>query len=107
MIPGFQMPPGIPGERRHPVAQLDAVFLQPLRHLERAGADVAVVGGADRPLDRPADDFAVAVKQSGVIDDAMAQKRPVLHQPKHGIPPVILLFGPAPHAGQSLFFAMG
>jgi hypothetical protein len=28
--------PGIPGQRRDPVAELDALLLEPLRHLERA-----------------------------------------------------------------------
>ena len=36
------------------VAELDAVLLQPLRHFERAGADVGIVGLDDRPFDRAA-----------------------------------------------------
>ena len=84
------MPPGIPGERRHPVAELDAVLLQPLRHLQRAGADFGVVGLVDRPLDRAGDDLALAVKRGGMVDDAMAQQRPILHQAEHGIPLLVL-----------------
>ena len=38
-VPGFQMPPSIPGQRRHPVAELDAILVEPLRNLERAGAN--------------------------------------------------------------------
>ena len=51
-VPGFQMPPGVPGERRDAVAELDAVLLQPLRDLQRALADLAIVGAVDRALDR-------------------------------------------------------
>ena len=39
-VPGLQVPPGVPGQRRHPVAELDAVLVEPLRHLQRAGADL-------------------------------------------------------------------
>ena len=35
-VPGFQVPPGVPGQRRHPVAELDAVLVEPLRDLQRA-----------------------------------------------------------------------
>ena len=80
------MPPGVPGERRHPVAELDAVLLQPLRDLERAGADLGIVGGVDRPFDRARDDLALAMVHGGVVDDAMAQQRPILHQAEHGVP---------------------
>ena len=37
-VPGFQMPPGVPGERRHAVAEPDALALQALRHLQGARA---------------------------------------------------------------------
>jgi len=33
------------------------------------------------------------VKSGGVIDDALAQQRPALHQPEHGIPSLVLLGG--------------
>ncbi len=85
-VPGLQMPPGVPAERRHPVAELDAVLLQPLRNFKRAGADRRVIGLDDRPFHRAGDHLALAVIGGGVVDDAMAQQRPVLHQPEHGIP---------------------
>ena len=85
-VPGFQMPCGVPGQRRHPVAELDAVFRQPLRHFQRARADRCVVGLDDRAFDRSGDDLALAVKLGGMVDDAMKQQRPILHEPEHGIP---------------------
>ena len=35
-VPGLEVPPGIPGQGRDAVAELDAVLLQPLRDLQRA-----------------------------------------------------------------------
>ena len=90
-VPGFQMPPGVPGERRDPVAELDAVLLQPLRDLQRARADLARSWWSmDRSFDRARDDLAFAVKRGGVVDDAMAQQRPILHQAEHGIPLLVI-----------------
>ena len=83
----FQVPPGVPGERRHAVAELDAVAVEPLRHAQGAGADFGVVGAVDRPFDRARDHRPLAVIERGVIDDAMAQERPILHKPEHGVPP--------------------
>ena len=60
-VPGFQVPPGVPGQRRDAVAELDAVALQPLRHLERALADLGIVRGVDRAFDRARHDRALAV----------------------------------------------
>ena len=31
-VPGLQVPPGVPGERRDAVAELHALLLKPLRH---------------------------------------------------------------------------
>ena len=85
-VPGFQVPRGIPGERRHTVAELDAVFGEPLRDLERAGAHLRVIGLDDRAFDRAGDHLALAVELGGMVDDAVDQQRPILHQPEHGIP---------------------
>ena len=63
-----------------------AVLLEPLRHLQRAVTNLGVSGGVDRAFDRTGDNPAIAVKFCGVIDDAMAQQRPILHQPEHGVP---------------------
>ena len=73
-VPGFEVPPGVPGQRRHAVAQLDAIAFEPLRHAQRAGAELGVIGGVDRPFDRARDHLPLAVIDRGVIDDAMAQQ---------------------------------
>ena len=100
-VPGLQVPPGVPGQRRHPVAELDAVLIQPLRDLQRAGADRGVAGLDDRPLDRPGDNLAPAMKRGGVVDNPMQQQRPILHQPEHDVPLLDeRFFGPAPLAGR-------
>src|SRR5215475_2275129 len=44
-----------------------------------------------RAFDRARDDRPLGVVDRGVVDDAMAQERPVLHQPKHGVFPWFLL----------------
>src|SRR6202142_2610137 len=85
-VPGFQVPPGVPGQRADPVAELDAVLGELLRDLQGASADLRIVGLDDRAFDRPGDDLALAVKLGGMVDDAVKQKRPILHEPKHGIP---------------------
>ena len=84
------MAPGVPCERRHPVTELDAVLGEPLRDLQRAGPDLGIVGGVDRPFDRAGDDHASAVNRGGVVDDAMHQQWPILHQAKHGIPLLVI-----------------
>src|SRR6202012_370494 len=69
------------------IAKSDAVAVEPLPDPQRAGADLGIVGLMDRSLDRAGDDGAIAMIGRGMIDDAVAQKRPVLHEPEHGIPP--------------------
>ncbi len=46
----------------------------------------------DRPFDRARHDRPLAVVDRGVVDDAMAKQRPVLHQPEHGVSPWVLGF---------------
>ena len=53
--------------------------------LRRPGADFRIGGGVERPFDRAGDDLALAVVDGGMVDDAMAEQRPVLHQPEHGV----------------------
>ena len=95
-VPAFQMPPGVPGKRRHPVSQFDAVALQPLRHLQRAGANLRVIGLDDRPLDRAGNDLALAVELGGMVDDPVQQQRKVGHQAEHGV-----------SLSQNIFFVLG
>ena len=86
-VPGFEVAPGVPGQRRDAVALFDAVAFEPLRHAQRPRPDLDVIGGMDRPFDRPRDHLTAAVIECRVIDDAMAQQRPILHQAKHGVSP--------------------
>ena len=70
-VPGLDMPPGVPGQRRRRGRPLDAVAFEPLRHLQRAGADRRVVGRA-RSVPRPS---AMTISRSpcwhrGMVDDA-------------------------------------
>src|SRR5205814_8118530 len=100
-VPGFEMAPGVPGERRHPVTELDAVLLEPLRDLERACAHFRIGGRMHRALDRPREDAALGVVDGRVVDDPMAQQRPVLHQSAHGFPSKVC------SAGASLAWGRG
>ena len=88
-VPAFQVPPGVPGERRHAVAELDAVAFEALRYAQRARADFGVVGVVKRAFDRTRDHRPFAVVDGGMIDDAMAKERPILHEAEHDIPPGI------------------
>ena len=84
-VPGLEMPPGVPGQRRHPVAELDAVLAEPLRHPQRPLAQVGVIRGVERAFDRAGDDLPLGIIGRGVVEDAVAQQRPVLHQPEHDV----------------------
>jgi hypothetical protein len=86
-VPGLEMPPGIPGERRDAVAELDAFLLEPLRDFQRALAHLAIVGAVDRTFDRAGDHLRGCRAGSRRVDDAMAQQRPVLHQSEHWASP--------------------
>jgi hypothetical protein len=81
------VPPGIPSQRRYPITKPQAVAFEPLRHAERAFADFGVIGRVHRPFNGSRDYGPRAGIYGGVINDAMAQKRPVLHQAKHWLPP--------------------
>ena len=84
-VPGLEMPPGVPGQRRHPIAELDAVLVQPLRDPQRPLAQIGVVGGVKRAFDRTGDDLPLGIIGRGVVEDAITQQRPVLHQPEHDV----------------------
>src|SRR5262245_5132360 len=85
-IPGFEVPPRLPGDRRDAIAELDAVLLHSRRDLERALTPLAVVGAVDWAFDGAGHDLAVAMLNGSVVDDAMAQERPILHQAEHRRP---------------------
>src|SRR5262245_3232121 len=85
-IPGFNVAPGVPRKRCHPVTHLDAVLVQSLGNLQCAGAHFGIVGRVDWTLNRARNDLSPAMIFGGMVDDAMAQQRPFLHQAEHGIP---------------------
>ena len=82
-VPGLDVSGCVPGQRRDPVAKPEAVALQPLGDLKRPSADFGVGGAHDRTLDRPRHDLTVAVLSRRVVQDLVAQQRPVLHQSEH------------------------
>jgi len=85
-VPGLQVPPGIPGERPDPIAEPDSVLREPLRQLEGAAAHVGVGGPVDRSVLDPARRHGAApVLGGGMVDDAMDEQGPILHQTKHGV----------------------
>src|SRR5439155_23600841 len=87
-VPGFQVAPGVPGDGGDAVAELDAVAVQPLRDLQGAVADLDVIGAVDRAFDRARDDFLRSVILGRVLDNPVAQQRPILHQTMHlNVPP--------------------
>src|SRR5262249_50947516 len=96
-VPRFDVPPGIPGQRRDSVAERDAVAVEALGNLERPQSDRSVVGGVDRALDRARDYGAFGVVGRGVGDDAGGEERAVLHQSVHERPSQC--FAAAPLAG--------
>src|SRR5262245_6933934 len=85
-IPGFNVAPGVPRKRCDPVTLLDAVLVQPLGNFQCAAAHVGIVGRVDWTLNRARDDLPPAMIFGGMVDAAMAQQRPILHQAEHGIP---------------------
>jgi hypothetical protein len=82
-IPGFQMPPGVPGKRPDTVADLDPVLFQALCQLQRAATDRCIIRAVDRAFYRPRNDFALAMKQASMVDNLVAKQRPILHQTEH------------------------
>ena len=82
-VPGFEMAIAVPGERRDPIAELDPVALEPLGDLERALANLAIVGVMHRPFDRPRGDLLLRELDGGEIDDLVHQQGPVLHPSQH------------------------
>jgi len=87
-VPGLEMAPGVPRNGGDAVAELDAVAFQPLRDLQRAFVDFAIIGAVDGTFNRPCDDLLCPVKLCGMFENPVTQQRPVLHQPKHtDVPP--------------------
>ena len=87
-VPGFKMAPGIPRDGGDAVAELDAVAIEPLRHLQCAIADFGVIGPMNRAFDRSRYDFLRSMNGRRVLDNPVTKQRPVLHQSPHtDVPP--------------------
>jgi len=78
---GFSVPEL--GDYRAQVPELDAVAIEPLRDFQCAVVNFGVIGAMNGTFDRPRDDLLRAVILRGVLDNPVAQQRPVLHQTKH------------------------
>jgi hypothetical protein len=86
-VPAFEVTPSVPGKRADAVADLEAVLLEALGDPERAAAHFAVIRRVDRAFHRAADHRPVRMMDRGVVDDAVAKQRPLLHEALHEFPP--------------------
>jgi hypothetical protein len=91
-VPELEMPIGVPGQRRQPVAELHPLLLQPLGDPQRAVADIRIGRAPQRAvLHHPAHHLSRAVLRGGVVDDPMQQQGPVLHQAEHAFLPGLIV----------------
>ena len=90
-VPAFEMPVAVPGERRHSVADLDTVAVEPFGDFKRPLANGAIVRGMHRPLDRPRDDSLLRELNGGEIDDLVHEQGPLLHPSQHAVSPDSLI----------------
>jgi hypothetical protein len=82
-IVDFEVPMGVPGERRDAIAQPDLELPQGLCQLARASMGIAVGLAMDRTFDRPGHDLRVGVISAGVLDQRRDQQRRFHHQTLH------------------------
>jgi hypothetical protein len=85
-VPDFEMAPRVAGERSHTVSEANPVPIKALRNLQRSPPQCGVSRGVDRAFDRTRHDLPFGMVAGCVINDAMAEQRPILHQSKHDIP---------------------
>jgi hypothetical protein len=56
--------------------------------------DLPVIGAMDRAFDRSRHDFLRAMDRCGVLDNAVTEQGPILHQAKHAnVPPGYVIAG--------------
>ena len=72
-IPGFHMPPGIPGKGRNPITQLDTITLQALGDTDRAPPHITIIRAMEGAFDRPTDDLPPRMLDGGVVQHLMHQ----------------------------------
>ncbi len=92
-VPDLQMPPGVPGKRGATVAERDALGVETFGDAKRTPAELLVIGAVKGALNRARDDGAIGRGHRRVVEDFVTKQRPVLHQPKHGNPPVLVCPG--------------
>ena len=94
-VPGFKMPPRVPGDGGDAVADLDAVLVELLADFQGARANFGVIGAMNGSFDRSRHDLLLAMNGCCVIDNPMTQQGPILHQSKHPVfpPEDVLLVG--------------
>src|SRR5207247_10444459 len=83
--PGLDMTPPVPGSRVDAITEPNSILFETLRQAHGTRADLGVGGGMKRRLDGARDDRPLGVVGCGMVEEAMAKERPVLHQPKHGV----------------------
>src|SRR5690606_31536060 len=62
--------------------------VEKLGDLQRARADRGIGRANDRALGRARDDLTPAMLERGIVEDLVAEQRPVLHQAIHRLNPV-------------------
>ena len=77
------MPVAVPGQRRHPVAELQAQGVQRVSHLAGTLRNLHVIGAVDIAFHTARDNLAVAVMPLRKIDQRCNQQRLVLHESEH------------------------
>ncbi len=86
-VPDLKMPPGVPGQGRHPVARPDAHGQQGVGHLLGPPVDLGIAGADDRPLERAGDHLAAPMPLGRMVENPVDRQRPALHHSEHSDPP--------------------
>ena len=86
-VPHLHMPPGIPGDRGDAVTDADPGRVEPFGYPQCILPHIAIGRPVYRTLDRPRDNLPAPMIGRRVIDNLVAQKRPVLHSAQHLCPP--------------------
>lgn len=88
------MPVAVPGQRRDAVARPDALYRQAFGGLQGPAADLRIAASPQPAiLDGAGHDLARPVLDRGMVDDAVEEQGPVLHQAEHVVPPELFCFG--------------
>ena len=80
----LQMPVAVPGQRRHPVAGIQAQCVKTMRDLPCASGDPGPIGSVDVAFDTAGHDFGVAMMGFRMHDQGGNVQGHLLHQSQHG-----------------------